>query len=334
MSSNSWPWSGVVRRLRGKSVSQLARAAATRAWPLSIGVRAYYRRHFGARVDGRRNATLRAAHGRAADGRVLDSVQRRVVEELRSEGVCVTSVDELFGDPGLLPRLREEARRLLDQTAVREAVNGHATRLGRRWGSKWYVVRAMGWSRRLRLTPPLQELFVHPRLLAVVNEYLGFYSRLTYADLWYNIPADPNDPQVASERWHRDQEDRRVVKMYLYVEDVDETMGPLHYLRRTQEGAQYGQEFPPAYPNGSYPPDGELARAVPAEMAKRCTGPAGTIVLCDTFGFHKGGRSTTRPRVLFTSVYASNLVLDYVRYDPADGTDGLPEAASFALRRR
>jgi hypothetical protein len=111
-------------------------------------------------------------------------------------------------------------------------------------------------------------------------------------------------------------------------------MGPLHYLRRTHGGAEYGQVFPPRYPQGSYPPEDALARAVPPELTKVCTGKAGTVVLCDTFGFHKGGRSATAPRVLFTSVYGSDLVLDYVRYEPGSNGQPLSEPAEYALRLR
>jgi hypothetical protein len=37
-----------------------------------------------------------------------------------------------------------------------------------------------------------------------------------------------------------------------------------------------------------------------------CTGRAGTLIFCDTSGFHKGGRVVEGQRLLFNSVYTTN----------------------------
>ena len=33
------------------------------------------------------------------------------------------------------------------------------------------------------------------------------------------------------------------------------------------------------------------------------TGPAGTVIFCDTAGFHRGGFARTKPRILMISTY-------------------------------
>ena len=38
---------------------------------------------------------------------------------------------------------------------------------------------------------------------------------------------------------------------------------------------------------------------------KTFTAPAGTLVLCNTSGFHRGGFATAKPRVLATATYCS-----------------------------
>jgi hypothetical protein len=55
-------------------------------------------------------------------------------------------------------------------------------------------------------------------------------------------------------------------------------------------------------------------RTVPESQILRCTGPAGTVILCDTSGFHKGGRCTRKHRFLLTATYASDAALDFSRY--------------------
>ena len=64
------------------------------------------------------------------------------------------------------------------------------------------------------------------------------------------------------------------------------------------------------------------------------TGPAGTLLFCNTAGFHRGGFSTTQPRVLATATYSSpaSLASLTVRsYEYSGSLDGLDPAARFAL---
>ena len=51
--------------------------------------------------------------------------------------------------------------------------------------------------------------------------------------------------------------------------------------------------------------DEEVAAAVPAEDRLAMTGPAGTMIFCDTSGFHRGGFAKSKPRVLSIWSYVS-----------------------------
>ena len=64
------------------------------------------------------------------------------------------------------------------------------------------------------------------------------------------------------------------------------------------------------------------------------TGPAGTLLFCNTAGFHRGGFSTTAPRVLATATYSSpaSLASLTVRsYAYAGELAALDEPTRFAL---
>ena len=130
----------------------------------------------------------------------------------------------------------------------------------------------------------------------------------------HNLPAGDAEHRIDSEYWHRDNHDRKIVKLYVYLNDVDEHTGPLTFLRQTQAGGAYGSVFPAHPPEGSYPNEKALIGAVPESRMVRCTGPAGTVVLCDTMGFHKGGRCARKHRLLLTATYTSDAALDYSRY--------------------
>jgi hypothetical protein len=78
-----------------------------------------------------------------------------------------------------------------------------------------------------------------------------------------------------------------------------------------------------------------LTERVPAEAELSCVGSAGTVVLCDTAGFHRGGRSSTRPRILMTATYISDSGVEKRRYEleKSAQSDELGPAARFALWR-
>ena len=57
----------------------------------------------------------------------------------------------------------------------------------------------------------------------------------------------------------------------------------------------------------AHPDEDELNRETAAEDRVALTGRAGTMLFCDTGGFHRGGFARTKPRVLYASTYVSPL---------------------------
>ena len=72
------------------------------------------------------------------------------------------------------------------------------------------------------------------RLLDIANTYLGMWAKLEYVDVWYTPPSTGRAP--SSQRWHRDFNDRHLLKAFLYLVDVDEETGPFEYVPRTAPG--------------------------------------------------------------------------------------------------
>ncbi len=260
----------------------------------------------------------------------LDEYQNSAVEELRKDGIHVSSIDNFL--PGIAPlrQLRREAERLIERPEIQSQI----VRRRSKDGAKWYVIRAFGSRPELAVTKPLAEVFLNERLLGIVNSYQGLCCRLLYLDVWYNLPAGNAEHRIDSEYWHRDNHDRKIVKLYVYLNDVDEHTGPLTFLRQTQAGGAYGSVFPAHPPEGSYPNEKALIRSVPESRIVRCTGPAGTVVLCDTMGFHKGGRCARNHRLLLTATYTSDAALDFSRYrlEQPEQLAQLGPMARYAIR--
>jgi hypothetical protein len=108
--------------------------------------------------------------------------------------------------------------------------------------------------------------------------------------------------RIASQLWHLDPEDEHVVKVFVYFTEVHEEAGPFEYVRGPSAGGRYADLWP--WADGQrYVEAEELKAAVAREDRLTMTGPAGTAIVCDTRGFHRGGFARPRPRVLSTSTY-------------------------------
>jgi hypothetical protein len=228
----------------------------------------------------------------------LDDTQQRVLETMRQDGIALVPFEELFGDEQLWEALRADiagfARHTEDNLAELQA----------KQKKKSYLIR-----RFLKSGTPfgLDDRWLRfglsNRLLDIVNSYRGELTWMIDVDNWYTIP-DPNaEDRIASQRWHRDPWDNHIVKVFTYFSDVDEAAGPFEYLRGSPAGGRNAHLWPwegdEVYEaHGLYPPQDEFESKAPAEDVLTATGPAGTMVFADTSGFHRGGWTRHKPRVL------------------------------------
>ena len=142
-------------------------------------------------------------------------------------------------------------------------------------------------------------------MLDIANTYLGLWSKLEYVDMWYSVPQAPDADRISSQRWHRDFNDKHLLKAFLYLVDVDAGTGPFEYVPGSAPGGRHADAWPWRPLGENYPPDGELEKRIPEDGIRTFTAPKGTMVLCNTSGFHRGGFATESPRVLATATYSS-----------------------------
>ena len=140
--------------------------------------------------------------------------------------------------------------------------------------------------------------------------------------------------RVSSQRWHRDYNDKHLLKAFLYLVDVNEEMGPFQYVPGSQPGGPYGDEWGWKPLGQNYPTEEELESRIPASAIHTFTAPKGTLIFCNTAGFHRGGFSTTDPRVLATVTYSSPASLASLTersFDYRGSLDELDAPTRFAL---
>lgn len=244
------------------------------------------------------NARARKLH--RARSKPVEGVARQVVHDLEASGIAITSLSELFPGEDVLARLQAY-------------VGAHANN-ARSYSKKQFLKDYWELVPDLDLQNPFVELVLRPEVLAIANAYMRMWTRLNYYHLATIEPSQGDE--ISSQRWHRDNEDPRMCKMFVYVNDVDETSGPFIYVQGSAPTSRgpYANLFPQRKPEGSYPPKEAVEAAVDPKDIRTFTGKAGTVLFCDTTGLHKGGHATQRARTMFTSFYTSDAWTEAHRY--------------------
>jgi ectoine hydroxylase-related dioxygenase (phytanoyl-CoA dioxygenase family) len=260
----------------------------------------------------------------------LDAVQQGIVDDLDAKGFSVLSLRD-FLDDGTADELLDAGARFISETEAglaREAA-GEESELRRRAG-KEFVVRGYSYGVSVGMADPWFRAGASRRMVDLANAYLRMWSKLEYFDTWYSVPQPQDADRIASQRWHRDFNDKHLLKAFLYLVDVDEDNGPFQYVPGSSGSGPYAGEWPWSPLGENYPDEQALAERIPAADVQTFTGVAGTMVFCNTSGFHRGGFTTGRPRVLATWTYSSPASLaslterSYI-YAPAEGDPGLDE---------
>lgn len=258
----------------------------------------------------------------AASSPQLTEAQKRVVQELSTDGIAISHLDELFPGRSMLAVLQSEMRRLESRATPNE--------------KKMFLTQLIELYPVLDVESPFVTFALSPEVLGCVSAYLGMWPKLFYYTLGVTEPVEPGLLPRQSQNWHRDPEDRFLCKVFVYLTDVDASSGPFTYVRRSTRGHEWGNVYPQRPPHGRYPPEGEVERRIPASDIRSCTGRAGTVIFADTSGLHKGGYATANRRVMSTTGFitsASTRGVSYTR--PPDFERRIaayPPIAQYALR--
>ncbi|HEY3445979.1 MAG TPA: phytanoyl-CoA dioxygenase family protein [Myxococcales bacterium] len=142
--------------------------------------------------------------------------------------------------------------------------------------------------------PLVLDLMNRPELLQAARRYLGCTPTISGLRIDWSAPTSAKPTHVES--FHRDYDDWRFMKLFVYLTDVDEGSGPHEYVVGSHWGS--GRFRARAYS------DEEVERRYGRERQVRMLGPRGTSFLADTWGVHKGNVPTTRPRLLLQIQYS------------------------------
>lgn len=235
--------------------------------------------------------TLGMRHARAVEDHcppVLAGIDARIVEALNRDGIFVTSLAAL----GLTAHeiLIEQGMHLADRYAAE-------ARMRAARGEPFLYIPP-DW---LAEHPEFFVWGVQDRLLDIAEAYIGLPPAYDGVCINYTV-ADGRE--VATRKWHRDWEDRRMLKVAVYLHGVDAGGGPFQMIKRHDSAQSDALGY--RYDLAS---DADLADRLGHDYHQdivSCEGEGGTVIFTDTARFfHRGKPATARDRAaIFYSYFA------------------------------
>ncbi len=116
---------------------------------------------------------------------------------------------------------------------------------------------------------------------------------------------------MTTELWHLDAEDRRMVKIIIYLNDVSQDNGPFEYIPKSDVSRlmelRIRSKIVPKTAKGIVGlNDAEIEEFIPRSLWKSCPGSAGTVVFADPKAIFHHGKSRKQSRSTLFFVYTSN----------------------------
>jgi hypothetical protein len=231
----------------------------------------------------------------------------RMAADLVKDGIAVGSIDELMpaDDAKVFGLASEHAEELVhesreaEQALDLEAAGTTATRL------KSYVVELLGRHPTFDPESPIFQLALHPQLRGLIEQYVRMHLRLHDLNVWLNLPSG-DEPQL-SQRWHRDEpDDRHILKAFIYLRDVPPGAGPLSYVRGSHKAAGRRAQLPATWDGYGFRVEDEaIEDHFGRDSIATVPGAAGTVVVTDTRGYHRGGWAVDEERLVMMALFAS-----------------------------
>ncbi|MBD2298788.1 phytanoyl-CoA dioxygenase [Nostoc sp. FACHB-190] len=216
---------------------------------------------------------------------VLESRDRIIVETLKRDGVYTTTLADLGLD--FSAELLQAANYQLSR--IRNPNNENLA-------EKWPHITTV------TALPEFSQWATQKRLLNIIENYIGLPITFHGVHLRQDFPSDH---QFGTLLWHSDAEDRRLIKIFVCLHDVEEKTGPFQYIPRSlthlfslKSWWLYYQLLKSNYMGID---DEIVKKVIPPSAWKSCPGPAGTIIFVDTKNtLHHGTvRSETRSTLFF-----------------------------------
>lgn len=235
----------------------------------------------------------------------LTPIEEKIVGSLNKNGIAISTIDELLGENSLFQELNSATNNILEErkeeiSQLQSKANEEDT-IGNKTFNMELLPSVSDFDENdIFAKFPLNNVFLN-----IANSYFQMYAKLRYYNVWKTFASKGTSRE--SQLWHFDREDRYILKMFLYLDDVDEGTGPFTYAPGTHKKGSLNGLEPEYFIEGGVQrtTDEQMNRVFPEEKWVKGIGKKGTIIFADTRGFHKGGEARTNDRLMFTCMFTS-----------------------------
>ena len=248
---------------------------------------------------------------------------KRVARDLHANGIAFADFSEFFS-PQCLDALQERFCGYLEAfnraNATAKSQKGKAVFLDTLHKAHTFVP-----------DDPVSAYLSEPMFAAIAARYMGMVPRFVGSSFWHTREAKDGD-RLYSQTWHRDYNDRMLVKAFLYLSDVGDQEGYFEYVTGSHGRGPLGRGYDRIGSDGfrAYPDSDEVERrmadlpivsldGVPSDRRSgdaapwhgtptivRCLAPKATLIFADTFGLHRGGFVRSGYRDMIMTTYSTN----------------------------
>jgi len=253
----------------------------------------------------------------------LNNAGKRVAHDLRANGIAFADFSEFFK-----PRFLTTIRECFDQ--YHEAFKKANPEGGKQKG-KTVFLDTIHKAHTFVPDDAVSDYLGEPAFAAISARYMGMVPRFVGSSFWHTREVT-GENRLYSQAWHRDYNDRMLVKVFLYLSDVGPQEGYFEYFAASHLAGSLGHTHDAIGDDGfrAYPDNDAVEREVgkypvidldkvPAEQRSgegapwhgkpvliRCMAPKGTLIFADTFGLHRGGYVRSGHRDMVMTTYSTN----------------------------
>jgi len=227
---------------------------------------------------------------------ILPQPLKNVVNDLNQKGIGFATFEDVFPGESLESFVKE---------VQQEKEKYLADQYSKKNDEKDFMHFILGLEPTFEKDSLWNKIASHPNLQAIADNYFGLKNcEMRYYNIW--LHESRGDEPHGSQLWHRDREDLQILKIFIYLNDVDTSQGPFIYAPSTHVKGLVKQQPEHKLEHGVKRTTDDMMNAiVPKEKWQSAKGKAGTVVFADTHGYHKGGFVREGERLLFTAMYVS-----------------------------
>ncbi len=250
------------------------------------------------------------------------SLKDKIVNDLNIDGIASCSLEQILSAEDLkhFDRVNVFYKDFLADKKIRKRLDDVNNGVPNPLFQKWYQISVNEFlGRKLTLGDPIMDLYTSNAFIEIAKTYLNDDRiRIRNVDGWIH-PRTDFKKEIHSQRWHRDQEDFKLMKVFILLNDIGEDNGPTEFIKQTQYGGDleditynmtwldyykkptlykklknaYVKRFS-RYKFRYQPPKDNFVKAI---------GSSGTVYFINSNGLHKGGFVKEGQRHLLHGAY-------------------------------